>query len=225
MGTDEGSMYEGCFIIDSGKRSKNIHGHPFGYYDVFQIRSSEVLTGSDGQVFEALSIIVKHDQKERFSQRRPNWREVDWIRAQFFDPKERVDIVTLPAADGLTDHRLLWMFRPADGWNQWPEMFREDFTVIERGDGTREAVAGAGGNVAQMVRNRRAESADRERNKLESDRARALDDCRRILQTADFVAAPSFIREDPSSTERQREGNFHIGASSMARLKSILGIE
>ena len=210
MGSNSDAGYEAGWVIDSAARAKTEHGHPFDRFDVFQVRSSEILVGTTtDEAWESISIIVKRDHPSQgFSQRRPNWREIDWIRNLFWEPWERVDIATLPQADGLQDHRILQMIRPADGWAQWPEMFREH----QSGNVLEEVGATTVGEIAQV--NREA-SASSKRQKQGDEIAKRFQEITQIIHSARIVERD--IKDGGDSAQ--------LTMVQFDRLKFLLNIE
>lgn len=218
MGTDDEAMYEGCFVIPSAKKDPDGIGHPFEYHLVLQVQSSEIAGAAvSGIDWEKVTVIAKIPMAGgALEQRQPTIREMRWLKDQFWEDHETIAMFMGSREAHLAiDHRIMHWFRPADGWNTLPELFRELVPVIDEETG---ADLGQPLTVVDIVRERRAAAHSRERQQGLDAQARRLDDIRKILDGALYVGP----RDDAQVAER--EGHYRLGEGTMARLRELLGI-
>jgi len=215
MATDEDSNYEGCFIIPSAKKDPDRIGHPFDYHQIFQIQSSEIAGGvQSGTDWEKVTVIVKAPQAGgALSQRQPNIREIRWIKSLFWEDWETCcSFFGSHEAHLAIDHRILHLFRKADGSMDVPELFREmlpDAMLAQTEEVAGEEFEGRR-SVFDLLRGRREKAHKDAREEKKSNAGRDKAEAKRILDTA---------RVDPDSL------GYKISEANFKRLRSLLGIE
>ena len=223
LATEDDANYEGCFIIPSEQKDPDKIGHPFDYHAIFQIQSSEIAGGvQSGTEWEKVTVIVKIERPGGvLEQRKPNGREIRWIKSLFWEDWETCcEFHGSHEAHLSTDHRVLHLMRKADGSMDVPELYRElvpDFAPAPAPDGE-EPEFEERTSVFDLLKRRREKAHKREREEKVAQAGRHKAEVKRILDTAEYRA--------PDSPSDQLFTPFYaVQAPQMDRLRELLDIE
>lgn len=168
MGTDDSAGYEGCFIVPS----------PYDKWTTLQCKSSELPpVGHHGIVWEHLSVIVKRDiPRKPLEQRQPNSKELAYLRTLFWEAEELIAVFIAPVGQDHTDHRVMNLWRPAEGFTECPEMYREPY--VDEQDGPDYV------SVEELAREKQAAAEQREITERADFIARLLVDLKQKVELA-----------------------------------------